>query len=226
MEDIELQKLWAEIDNKLEQAKLLNLQSWALNLQNKEAQQMAKAQHRLRRVTHFKLWAVVLGIVWAALLLFLVFNHLTWQGIFFNISAGTIAALTILAVVVYIWHIVLLKQVDESNTIAETQQTLARLQSSTIRIAGIGWLQMPFYATFFITPAMLHNAGAAFWVIELTVTGLLTSAAIWLYRNIHYRNMHKKWFKILFSSPEWTQVIKAMEFLQEVDEWKKTEFAG
>jgi hypothetical protein len=33
--------------------------------------------------------------------------------------------------------------------------------------------------------------------------------------------MNKKWFKILFGSPEWTSVIKAMEFMKEIELFKQ-----
>jgi hypothetical protein len=72
---------------------------------------------------------------------------------------------------------------------------------------------------------MITQGGTMFWLIEGSAVGLLTYGAVWLYRNIHYRNMHKKWFRVLFNSPEWTNVIKAMSFLQEIEEWKKNELA-
>jgi hypothetical protein len=41
-----------------------------------------------------------------------------------------------------------------------------------------------------------------------------------LYRNISYENAHKKWFKILFNSPEWTSLIKANDYLLEIERFK------
>jgi hypothetical protein len=223
MEDITLQNMWAAYDRQLEESKVLNLQSWALNRQAFEMMQTQKAQSKLNRLATFKTRAVVLGVIWAAFLCFLVFYKISWQGIFFNISAGMIALFTILAIVTYIKHIVLIRQIDESGSIVETQQKLAELQSSTIRIVRILWLQMPFYTTFYLTPATFVYGGITAWVITIVTTGLFTLAAIWLYKNINYSNRHKKWFKILFGSIEWTAVIKAMEYLEEVEQFKKEE---
>ena len=39
MQNIELDNIWKQYDQKLEEARLLNLQSWALTLQNFEMQQ-------------------------------------------------------------------------------------------------------------------------------------------------------------------------------------------
>jgi len=221
MEDITLQNMWKDYDRKLEESKLLNLQSWALNRQAFEMVQTQKAKSKLNRLVTFKTRAIVLGVIWVAFLCFLAFNTISWQGIFFNISVGMIALFTALAIITYIKHIILIRQIDESGSIVETQQKLASLQSSTIRIVRILWLQMPFYTTFFLTPAMLANGGIKTWVITIVITGLFTFAAIWLYKNINYSNRHKKWFKILFGSIEWTAVVKAMEYLDEVEQFKK-----
>jgi MFS family permease len=221
MEDIALQNIWKEYDRKLEESKVLNLQSWALNRQAFEMMQTQKAKSKLNRLATFKTRAVALGIVWAAFLCFLVFYKISWQGIFFNASAGMIALFTTLAIVTYIKHIVLIRQIDESGSIVETQQKLADLQSSTIRTVGILWLQMPFYTTFFLTPATFVNGGVIMWIITITITGLFTFVAIWLYKNINYTNRHKKWFKILFGSIEWTAVVKAIEYLDEVEKFRK-----
>ncbi len=221
MEDMELQNLWAEYDKKLEEAKLLNLQSWALNLQSKEAMQMQKAKSRLNRLAGFKLRVIVVGVAWLLLLVFLMCISYRWQGIIFNISVTMIAVITAISIITLIKHIVLIRQIDNSESIADTQQKLAALQASTIRSVGIAWLQMPFYSTFFLSPAMLHVMGAAGWVILIAVTGFFTVAAIWLFRNINYNNRHKKWFKLMFNGPDWVHVIKAMQFLEEVEEWKK-----
>jgi hypothetical protein len=60
-----------------------------------------------------------------------------------------------------------------------------------------------------------------FWLIAVPIALLFAYASIWLYRNINYRNMDKKWFRILFGSSEWTSVIKATNFINEIDEFRK-----
>jgi len=218
---MELQKIWAEYDRKLEESKVLNLQSWALNFRSFEGIQMQKAKSKLNRLAAFKTRVIVLGILWVLFLCTLIFFKFTWQGIIFNISAGAIALITAIAIVVYIKDVALIRQIDNSENILDTQEKLASLQASTIRIMGILWLQLPFYAIFFLTPAMLHDWNAWQWLIIILTTGLFTFAALWLYKNINYKNRDKKWFRILFNSPEWTSVIKAMNFLDEIEEFKK-----
>jgi len=221
MEDFELQKMWAEYDRKLEEAKVLNLQAWALNLKSLEGMQMQKAKSKLNRLAGFKIRVVILGLAWVLFLAVLIFNKITWQGIIFNISAGCIAVITLIAIMVYIKQIVLIRDIDNGESVVETQERLAQLQASTIRITGILWLQLPFYGTFSLSPALLQHASSFWLCTTMVIVGLLTYSAIWLYRNIHYRNRHKKWFRILFNSIEWTTINKSMAFLDEVEAFKK-----
>lgn len=221
MELEDLKNTWKAYDKKLEEAWILNLQSWALNLQVFETLQTQKAKSKLNALIKFKSFALVLGILWALFLGFLVYHSLTFPRIFFAVSAGMIMIFTIIAIVVYIRHIVLIKQIDNSETVIDAQRKLALLQSSTINISRVLWLQMPFYSTFFLTPPMLQQASLGMLAIAITVPLLLTWLSIWLYRNINYKNVNKKWFKILFNNPEWNSVIIAMRFLNKIDEFKK-----
>lgn len=218
---MELQQLWEASNSRLEEARLLNMQSWALQLQSKEALQLYKAKSKLNRLVKFKQWGIALGILWVAFLCYLIFVRVSWQGIFFNISAGVIAVITIIAIAAYIKHIVLIRQVDNSDSIVEAQQTLARLQASSIRIVGIIWLQLPFYCTFYLSPALMQKAGITFTVVHTCIVIVFALAAIWLYRNTHIKNRHKKWFKFFFSGGEFSNVSKAIAYLDEVEEWKR-----
>lgn len=221
MEDIQLQQLWQASNSRLEEAKLLNMQSWALQLESKQALQLYKAKSKLNRLVTFKQWAIVLGVLWVAALCYLIFVNITWQGIFFNISAGCIALFTVFAIREYIKHILLIREVDNSDNIIEAQQTLAGLQAGSVRIVGILWLQLPFYCTFYLSPALLKSWGPVPCVIYGCILAVFTIAAIWLYRNTHIKNRHKKWFKFFFRGPEFTSVNKAMAYLDEVEEWKR-----
>ncbi|MFI5195096.1 MAG: hypothetical protein ACHQD7_13610, partial [Chitinophagales bacterium] len=64
MEDAALKNIWLDYDRKMDEARLLNLQSWALNLQCFHGLQTQKAKSRLDSLLRFKMRAVVLGIGW------------------------------------------------------------------------------------------------------------------------------------------------------------------
>lgn len=214
MEEMELKSLWQAYDKKLEK-------SLAMNRHLVREVQTQKAKSVIRSMKGIKVIMLLLGIVWVLFLGFLLYHSLTWQKVFFVISAGAIMIFNIIAIAVYIRHLVLIRQIDNSNSVVHTQKKLAELQASTIRIVGILFLQSPFYTTFWYTPAM--SGDIRFWLISVPVTALFTFASIWLYRNISYKNVEKRWFRLLFSGREWTAIDKARTFLKEIDEFEREE---
>ena len=221
MQDIELNNIWKQYDQKLEEARLLNLQSWALNLQNFEMQQKQKVKSKLNKLVWQKLFLVIVGTVYVYVLFLLIYYSLQWSKIFFIVSAASIAIITSIAIIVYIKQLFIINQINQTDSVVDAQKKISILQTGTLQITRILFLQAPFYCTWFLTTAMIaENPGKALF-ITLPVFLFFTWIAIFLYRNINYKNIHKKWFKILFSSPEWVSLIKSAAFLNEIDEFKK-----
>jgi len=221
MEDHQLASLWKAYDQKLEQARLLNLQSWVLNLQQFERQQQQRAQHTLGSVVRIKTGLVIAGLLWVALLVYLLLHALAWSKIFFIISAGAIALVNLIAIVVYLQHIVWIQQIKPYDSVLAVQKKLEQLKVSTLQITRILFLQAPFYCCWFVSPAMIAASPLAFWLITVPITAFFTAVSIWLYINIKPANKDKKWFKLLFSSKEWTGVLAASAFLDEIEAFKK-----
>jgi hypothetical protein len=212
MEDSILKDLWKAQDEKLDRTMKLNL----LIL---ESLQKQKAQSKLNSLAKFKLGAVILGIVWILFLGLLIYGN-QLRNIYFTVSAGMIFIFTLLAVFVYIKHIGLIRKMDYSLSITETQKQLSQLQASTFNTRFL-FLQTPFYATWFWSTEMIEGSGIKFWLISVPIALLLTLLAIWLYRNLTPENMHKKWVNTLIkSTPEYTSVMEAQEFLNEIEEFK------
>ncbi len=221
MNDIELKDLLASYNHKLEEAKVLNLQSWVLNLQCFETLQQQKSKSKLKSLVNFKIVAVALGILWVAFLGFLFFQSLEISKIFFLISTGAIMLITSAAIIVYIYHIILISEINNSGNVLRTQETIAHLKLSTINITRILFLQAPFYCTFWWSLSFIVNDPLPFWLISFPVALAFTLASLWLWKNISMKNAHKKWFKILFNSPEWNCLIKANNFLEEINNFRK-----
>jgi hypothetical protein len=219
MEDIELKAIWNAYDSKIEEAKLLNMQSWAINLRVFETLQKDKATSKLNRLATYKIVAALFGIPWIAVLGILLYgNH--FSNIYFSVSIAMILAFTLIAVAFYIRQAVAIRQINYSESITVTQQRLAKLQTSTINSIRFLWLQMPFYTTWFWSNKWM-STDIKFWIITFPVTLLFTFFAIWLYRNISLKNMDKKWCRLFISGIEWTSIMKAMGFLEEIEEFKK-----
>lgn len=220
MEDSQLKDLLESYSHRLDEARVLNLQSWVLNYKCYEAIQSQKAKSKLKSLVTFKMFALLLGILWVLFLGYLLIHSFEMSKIFFVISVSAIMLVTSAAIIVYAYHIVLLNKIDNTENVVKTQETIARLQASTIQITRILFLQSIFYCTFWWTPEMITHSPAAFWLISFPLAFLFGWASVWLYRNISYENAHKKWFKILFNSPEWTSLIKANDYLLEIERFK------
>jgi hypothetical protein len=221
MDDIELSELWKQYDQKIETVNILNLQSWILHLQTFEYLQTEKVRSRLNALGRWKKRVILLGLLWVFFLIFLIVNSLAWSKIFFIVSLSVIAGFNIYAVIVYVQHTVLIAAIDNSESLIEVQEKTARLKASTLRATRILFLQTPFYATFFWNFQWMSESPVSFWLIAFPIALLLTAGSMWLYRNIHPGNADRKWFRWLFSGREWTPIIRAMEYLKEIEEYKK-----
>src|SRR5690242_3082438 len=123
MEEMELKSLWQAYDKKLER-------SLALNLQLVREMQTQKAKSVIRSMTGIKVFTLVAGILWVLILGFLVVNSLRFERIFFVVSAGMIMMFNMVAIAVYIRHLVLMSQINNSESVVQTQKQLAELQAS------------------------------------------------------------------------------------------------
>jgi len=218
MEDKNLEAALQAYKNKTDETWLMNVMN--LNMACIEALQKEKAKSKLNSLVPIKTIMVILGIIYVLFLGVLVYgNH--FKNPYFSVSISMIMLVTMIAIIVYIKHIVLIRQINYSESITDAQKKLSALQSSTINITRILWLQLPFWCTWFWSNQWISDTGITFWVIALPIALLFTLMAIWLYINISLKNKDKKWFRILFGSAEWTSVVKAKEFIDEIDEFKK-----
>jgi len=216
-----LRELWKQYDQQIQQANILNLQSWVLQMQTFEYLQTSKAKSKLQAVSRFKQWVIVLGILWVLFLAFLFVNSLSWSKVFFAFSVGAILAFNIYAVVLYIRHTLLIHAIDNSESLMDVQQKIAELKASTLQGTRVLFLQTPFYATFFWNSYWMRESPMSFWLIAVPVALLFCVLSIWLYKSIRPENAGKKWFRLLFSGREWTSVIKAGEYLREIEAYRK-----
>lgn len=213
MEDTALRTLWKAQGEKLEKALKFNLFLM-------ESLQKQKAESKLNSLARFKSRAVIAGILWVIILGILFYGN-QLQNIYFTISVGIIMLFNIGAVVMYINHIVLIRQIDYSQSITATQKKLSALQASTFNMRFL-FLQAPFYTTWFWSIEMIGELDIKFWLISVPITLLFTILAIWLFKNLTPQNMNKKWVKAFIkSNTEHSSIIKAQDFLTEIEQFKK-----
>jgi hypothetical protein len=212
MEPDELKNIWHAHEEKLEKSLILNRKMI-------EEIQTRKAVSKLNSFLISQWIGIVAGIVWVLFLGFLVYHLLGY--LYFSISAGMIMLFTSLAIFVYIKHVVIIGRINIGGSITETQRKLASVQASLINVGRLMFLQTPFYCTFFISDKLVKHGGATFWTIEIVVTAFFTFLSIWLYRSLTSKNMYKKWVRKMIDGLGAKSVRKAMEFVNEIDEFRK-----
>lgn len=213
MEDNDIINLWRSYGQKLEE----NLQ---LNKRNAEDITRIKVQSFLASMKPWKIFTIVVGILWVGLVDLLIIKTFPAANWFFIISAGIQVLLTKLAIIIYLYQLILIHQQDISEPILETQRKLASLKSTTLWVARILFLQLPVWTTFYWNKSMLVNGNMPLYVLQIVITGAFLFAAVWLFANIKNENKDKKWFRLIFTGPEWTPVMRSIELLNQVNEYK------
>ena len=209
----EFQQIWKAYDAKLEKSLQLNLRL----LQEVQSQ---KAKSVLRSFIASRILGIVIGILYL-LLLILAFWYVRTQPVM-AVSFAVFIICTVIAIGEYIHEIGVIQGISYGDNIVDTQRKLAGIQSSIIWTLRISWVQLPFWATFFVSNELLRKGGREFWMIETPITLLLAMLAVILYRNITIENAQKKkWVKAMIRAAGMKSLTRAMEFLQEIEDFKK-----
>ncbi|RYD94714.1 MAG: hypothetical protein EOP54_17035 [Sphingobacteriales bacterium] len=213
MEHAEIMNLWKAYDKKLDE-------SLTLNRKNAEDITKIKIRSLLASMAPVKIFTVLVGILWVIFIDTIIINVFPYASATFLASAIIQVITTKLAIGIYLYQLILCHNADTSEAVLATQEKLSALRSSTLWAARILFLQLPVWTTFYWTDSMLQNGDVALHIVQFIITALFTYLAIWLFINIKYENRDKKWFRLIFNGQEWEPVMKSMELLEEVEEFK------
>jgi len=213
MQDTEIINLWRAYDRKLDE-------SLALNRKNAEDITRIKVQSFLASMTPLKVFTILIGILWVGFVDMIIINLFDIAGPFFLVSAAIQVILTKLAIGIYLYQLIIIHQVNINDSILVTQEKIARLKSSTLWVARILFLQLPLWTTFFLNKSMFQHGSILSCFLMVSMPLLFTYAAIWLFTHIRYENRHQKWFRLIFNGKEWEPVMKSIDLLGQIDEYK------
>lgn len=218
MNELELKQLWQSTNEKLEE-------NFVIHKKNTEDLTQVKVQSLLGSMKPTKIFALLVGFLWVGIggyaLSSIYLNSFAEANKFFLFSASIQVGLTAIALYVYVYQLIRIYQVDITDPIIKTQEILSNLKMSTLWVSRILFLQLPVWTTFWWNETMLTNWTLFQWILPVTVTALFTYASIWLFMNIKYENRNKKWFQLLFNGKEWTPLMKSIELLEQVEEYKE-----
>jgi len=217
MNELELKKLWQAANNKLEA-------SIVINKNNTDDITRMKVHNIVGSMKPIKIFTLLVGILWVGIggiaLSSIYLNSFSEANKFFLFSASIQVGLTAVALFVYLYQLITIYQVDITDPIIRTQEKLSNLKMSTLWVTRILFLQLPVWTTFWWSETMLTDWGILQWMATLFFTVSFTAIAIWLFFSIKYENRSKIWFQFIFSGKEWIPLMKSMELLEQVDEYK------
>jgi hypothetical protein len=206
-------QLWKTYDAKLEH-------SLQLNLRLLKEVQTQKTKSVLRMVMAGRVLGIVLGVLYEIILCVACW-YVRSQPVM-AISIVVFIVVTGIAMGAYWWEMVLIGRISYADNIVDTQEMLAGIQSSIIRTLRISWIQLPFWATFFVSNELMRKGGPVFWAVEIPMVLAFTVIAIILFRNLTPENMERrKWVRKLAQGTGWKSVTRAIGFMQEIKEFKQ-----
>ena len=214
MNELELKNLWQTSNENLEKNIYMNTQ---------EISQL-KVQTFLNSMKPIKIFTLIVGILWvgigAIVLSNLYLNAYSVANKFFLFSSTIQILLTAIALFIYIYQLIEIYQIEIYDPIIQTQEKLAQLRLSTLWSARILFLQLPVWSTFWWNESMFQSWNIFQWSFTLLITISLTFVALWLFVNIKLENRNAKWFKLIFNGKDWTPLMKSMELLEQVKDYK------
>lgn len=213
MEELEIKKLWTMYDKRLNE----NL---VFNTRNAEQITHLKIQSVLSSMKPLKFTGIILGILWVLFVGNLILKGIYTASYFFLVSAGLQVLVSILAIGIYVYQVFLINNIDITGSVLITQEKIARIRASTLLIVRLIFLVIPVFTTFYLTSDMFTKENTLLWVVQSAVTMSFIFTGIWLFIHINYENRDKKWFKLLFSGREWNPIIKSVELLDEIKEYR------
>ncbi|MCC6289908.1 MAG: hypothetical protein IT249_18680 [Chitinophagaceae bacterium] len=214
MEHIDILALWKSQNAKLDETISINKKLLKESLHN-------KAKSALGGFKATRWVGIIFGVLWCVAMSFILIASWKYTNWFFKSAFIIHITVSLIAVGLYIYHLILLKNFDNSQTVISAQRELVELKFSNLRTLGILWLQLPVFSTWYMSNEWMHNAPFTFWFIQMPIVLVQLFIGFWLYRNLNYKNQQKKWFKWFVSKGEFGKINKANSFLLEIDELDK-----
>lgn len=218
MNENELKSLWQSANEKLER-------SLQVNKKNTDEISRLKAQNILASMKPIKIFTLFVGIIWVLFGGIIVTNLFVYAydkvSLFFVYSAAAQLLLTAIAIGIYLYQLIMISNVNISDSVIAAQKEISKLKGSTLWSAKILFLQLPFWTTFYLSKEMIVSGNIVYILVNGFLTLLFAYSAIWLFMNIKYENRNKKWFQWIFGGKEWQPILQAMEWIKQIDDYQQ-----
>lgn len=212
MQESDLKQIWDAYDDKLESVLQINHRIL-------HELTVTKASKAIRKTKAAKYLGIILGILWVLFLDSLAIIGWVSGNWLFSTSLIVISLLTKIAIGTYIYHLILIHQIDHAHSVISVQERIAKLKTSSIQVTRIMALQLPFWTTWYLNTELLNSAAPFYAIVNILVVSLFCYFAYWLYTHIKVEYLDRKWMKWLFSDNEWKQLNYAGQLLDQLSDY-------
>ncbi len=227
MELDELKSMWLSENEKLEKRVRLNEQQIELMQGQKIASTISPLFWKQAVI------CVLHGIVIVFLVVFLVQNI---SQVPFAVSGFLLLAFYVMLCADAWKQIRIIRGLDYNADLVTLQSSIVRLQTHIVGYARLAVLTIPALLAFPVVATKLikdysismwsdfdimRQSNGNWWTAQIIATAVLIPLGIWFYREISFKNIHKKWVNDFIRKSSGTRITKSLEFLNELQGLKQ-----
>jgi hypothetical protein len=224
MELDELKQTWTEHARKLDRILSLNLQAL-------KTAQLDKTKSALGRFKAFRLFEIVIGILILIPLGSYIADRMSVPTL--AIPALIFAASVLLPVVANIRQLILLGRISYADPVTTIQRKLEEIKLHFLRSFRLPVLMLPLYMAYVVVGLnlifgmdVLAQSNAAYLWANLAFSLILVVPAVWILRNLSFRNVDNPVIRALVHGNGGKQMVAALEFLKALQEFENDQQNG
>ncbi|WP_375562120.1 hypothetical protein ACE193_06105 [Bernardetia sp. OM2101] len=213
MNEIELKQMWQNYDSQLNE-------SLTINKEILKEVKLGKVNQLINSISWTRIISIFIGIVWIIGIDSILVLAFEVEGYFLFFSLLIHSMITKIAIGISIYHLFLIKQMNEMDSVVEIQKKIADFRLTTLTTVRLSLLQLPIFTTFYINSEMIVTMNLTAWIIQILITLMFLFMGIWCFLNFTPKNSNKKWFRLFFSDKESINLKKADAILEQLEENK------
>jgi len=224
MELDELITIWQANDAKIARAVKLNLKTLDLILSQK-----------VKSALKSLLWQRIIELSFHLIALILLFAFLISN---INQLPYVLSAIALIAFYSFIFinclkQIQIITSIENNKNIVSMQGALMKIQTHLLNFIRLSVLCIPTFLSYPIVVSkaladlnitvfgdfdVIKRTNGTWWYVEMITYIVLIPLGLWFYKQVNTKNIHKAWVARIIKKSSSSRVIKAVEYLNELDE--------
>ena len=219
MEAGDLKKILEAYDTKLNEKLSLNVTSLkSINLDKSEKHTQSILKYRIIEIVVFSLLAMFMG------------NYIgsNWKQTHLAICGIIVGVFTLVALSGSIGQVVLLQQIDFTKPIVDIRKKIELVNSHSLLFLKLMFLSAPIWWSYVVVGSdylfnidLYNNMDPDFVLKYLMANSLLIIPMVWFLTKLTYKNLNVKWIGKTIRFFVGTKTMKALEFLNDIEEFER-----